>query len=150
MKKQLSLVIALMLFTFFSLSSCKKDQTTAPSKSENISRSSWKFSSATAVGIGDISNNPAISCIKDDAITFQSNGNGTITEGSIVCSPTTAGNFTWTFENNETKLMMSAGLFPGGSGLFDLVSLNETTLVVSQNVSIPPNPSVLVTATYIH
>ena len=65
--------------------------------------------------------------------------------------PTTAGNFTWAFQNNETELMMSAGLFPAGSGLFNIVTLNETTLVVSQNVFFPPSPTaILVVATYIH
>ena len=152
MKKYFFTLSAFVFLMSIVIVSCKKEDNTPPpkTKTENISSNSWKFSSAVAAG-SDISNNPSISCIKDDAVTFQSNGNGTVTEGLIVCNPTTAGNFTWSFQNNETQLMMSAGLFPGGSGLFNLVSLNETTLVVSQDVIIPPSTtSILVTATYVH
>lgn len=151
MKKEYNVAFAILLVLFFGLSSCKKNGQDAPTKSENLTRSSWKFSSATAGGI-DISNNPDISCIKDDVVTFQVNGNGNVNEGANVCNPTTAGNFTWTLQNNETQLVMSSGLFPAGSGTFTIVSLSETTLVISQNVFIPPSSStsVLVTATYTH
>ncbi len=150
MKKENKVVFTGLLVLFLGLSSCTKEEGNAPTKSENLSRSSWKFSSATAGGT-DISNNPQIACIKDDAVTFQANGSGNVTEGSNICNPTTAGNFTWTLQNNETQLVMSIGLFPGGSGTFTIVSLSETTLVVSQDVFIPPSPtSILVTATYIH
>jgi hypothetical protein len=84
-------------------------------------------------------------------VTFSANGSGTVTEGTVVCNPTTAGNITWNFQDSETKLMMSSGLFPAGSGLFTIVTLNETTLTLSQDVTIPPSPiPVPVSATYVH
>ena len=133
------------------MTGCEKDNApAAKTKTELISQSSWKFSSATAGG-SDISNNAAISCIKDDVVTFTAAGGGTITDGSVVCNPTTAGNFTWNFQNSETKVMMSAGVFPGSAGVFTLVSLSETTLVVSQDMMIPPSMTpVTVVATYTH
>ena len=151
MKKYFFILAVSFFLTATAFLSCQKDSVPPQkTKTENISSSSQKFSSATASGT-DISSNPQIACIKDDVITFQANGNGNVNEGLNVCSPTTAGNFTWAFQNNETELMMSAGLFPAGSGLFNIVTLNETTLVVSQNVFFPPSPTaILVVATYIH
>ena len=146
MKKQFFAIITASLI--FILFSCKKDDN--KSKTELLTQASWKFSTATAAGI-DITGNAAITCIKDDVVTFASDGTGTVTEGTVVCSPTTAGNITSAFQDSESKLMMSAGLFPAGSGLFTIVALTETTLTLSQDVIIPPSSTAVpVSATYIH
>lgn len=129
---------------------CKKDKEAPKTKTQLLTQASWKFSSASASGT-DITNNAAIACIKDDVITFNSNLNGTISEGSIVCSPTTAGNFTWSFQSGETQLQMSSGIYPAGSGLFTITALTETSLTITQNAIIPPSSSSIpVSATYIH
>lgn len=147
--KFLSLLISAVIFV-----SCGKDEDPPPTKTQLLTSASWKFQSASAAGT-DVSNNPAIVCIKDDVITFNApvsgTGTGTITEGSVICNPTTASNFTWTFQNNETTLSMSSGVFPAGSGTFTIVGLTATTLTISQNVTIPPSTtSIPVTAVYIH
>ena len=131
---------------------CDKDDddTPAKTKTELLTQSSWKFQSATASGT-DITNNPAILCIKDDVISFSSNGTGTVVEGVNICTPTTAGSFTWSFQTNETMIVMSSVLFPGGSGTFTINSMTETTLTISQNVTFPGFPSAVpVTAVYTH
>jgi hypothetical protein len=149
MNKQIKWLTAALLISF--LISCgKEDEPVVKTKTQLITQSSWKFQSATASGT-DISNNAAIVCIKDDVITFSSALTGTVTEGAIVCNPTTASSFTWSFQTNETVLVMSSGLFPAGSGTFTIVDLTETSLKISQNVVIPPSMTAIpVTATYIH
>jgi hypothetical protein len=140
------------LFATVILISCGKEEDPPETKTKTqlLTQSSWKFQSATASGT-DITNNSAILCIKDDVITFSSNGTGTIVEGANICTPTTAGNFTWSFQSGETVVVMSSGLFPGGSGTFTVNSLTETTLTISQNVTITGFPApVPVTAVYVH
>lgn len=151
MQKQHFLFAVTVLISAAFLSGCdKNDDPPAKTKTELLVQAGWKFQSATASGT-DISSNPAITCIKDDVVTFTAAGGGTITEGAIVCSPTTANSFTWVFQDSETKLVMSSGLFPAGSGTFTIVALNETTLTLSQDVTIPPSPvAVPVVATYVH
>jgi hypothetical protein len=130
--------------------SCQKDAAAPKTKTELLTQASWKFSTASASGT-DITNNAAIACIKDDVISFTSSNTGTITEGTIVCSPTTAGSFTWSFQTSETQLQMSSGIYPAGSGLFTITALTETSLTITQNVVIPPSSSAIpVSATYIH
>ena len=109
--------------------------------------SPWVFLSASASG-SDVSNAPQLTCFKDNIMTFTSATAGNINEGTTICAPSTAGPFTWNFSANETLLNLSGTIIPGGSGTFTVVSLNETNLVVSQNVNFPP--SVLMTVTFKH
>lgn len=143
-----SIFLSLMMILLFS--ACQKDKAQPKTKTELLTQASWKFSSAVAAGT-DISNNASISCIKDDVISFSSNGTGVISEGAVVCSPTTAGNFTWSFQSTETQLQMSSGIYPAGNGLFTITALTETSLTITQDVIIPPSSTpVPVAATYIH
>lgn len=130
--------------------SCQKEAAAPKTKTDLLTQASWKFSSATVMG-GDVTNSPMIACIKDDLITFNSNGSGTINEGLIVCNPTTAVSFTWSFQNSESNLIMSSGLIPAGSGGFTIQSLTETTLSLFQDIIIPPSTSPTpLTVTYVH
>jgi hypothetical protein len=143
------------ILCLFTLGACEKEVDPPPTNTQLLTQSSWKFQSASAAGT-DITNNPqfvaSFGCIKDDVITFSSSGSGSITEGTNVCSPTTAtSTMAWTFQTNETQLSMSHGLFPGGSGLFTIETLSETTLKVSQNITIPPSTTAIpVIAVYVH
>lgn len=149
MQKQYFTLILIAAAFITAGTGCQKDP--APkTKTQLLTQASWKFSTASASGT-DITNNAAIACIKDDVITFTSSNTGTITEGTIVCSPTTAGSFTWSFQSGETQLQMSSGIYPSGSGLFTITALTETSLTITQNVVIPPSSSAIpVSATYIH
>ena len=145
-----AIMAALALVGFTGCGKDDDDQPAAKTKTELLTQSSWKFQSATASGT-DITNNAAILCIKDDVISFSSNGTGTVVEGVNICIPTTAGNFTWSFQTNETVIVMSAAIFPGGSGTFTINSMTETTLTISQNVTFAGFPSAVpVTAVYTH
>ena len=120
---------------------CSKDDGTPATKTEMITSSSWKFDKATAGGF-DISSQ-VDACIKDNIVTFSANGTGTIVEGPIVCAPPTASAFTWSFQTNETVLSLSTPLIAGGSGTFQIVTLNQVNLAISQDMIIPPSPNAI-------
>ena len=141
-------ISSLMLVVLMS-GSCSKDETPPATKTEMISSSSWKFEKATASGF-DISAQ-VDACIKDNIITFSANGSGTIAEGPDVCSPPALPAFTWSFLINETVLHLSTPLISSGSGDFNIVTLNQTNLVISQDMIIPPSPTaVTVVVTFKH
>jgi hypothetical protein len=133
----------------FVFNSCDKDDEPSSSKTELITRSSWKFRSASAEGVGDVSGNvPA--CYKDNLHVFVSDGTGSVAESSDVCSPSSAGSFTWSFQSNESQLFVSKVLFPDGSQTFNLVSVTETELKISQLVSPPLSTPLMITFTLGH
>jgi hypothetical protein len=141
----------LIVLSVLSVSCSNKEDTPAPAptKTENITRSPWKFQSASASGT-DISSNPLIACFIDNTITFSTALTFTNNEGTVVCSASSPGG-TWSFQSTETQLVLSAPLLPGSSSTFTLVSLNETNLVVSQNVVIAVgSPAIPVTFTFKH
>ncbi|TAL40680.1 MAG: hypothetical protein EPN92_14240 [Chitinophagaceae bacterium] len=144
MKKHI-LLSALCFSLITILYSCQKDSTPAPgkTKTELLTSSSWKFSSAT-VGGADASGYLQ-ACQKDNIYIFVAAGTGTADEGSSKCNgadPQT-NPFTWNFASSETILHISTLLFTGGSNDFTLVSLSSTQLVVSQNY--PPYGTIVVT-----
>jgi hypothetical protein len=147
--KKGSLKLALFLSLLVALfSSCSKSSS-GSSGTTLITKGSWKFSAATVAGADASSQIPA--CYKDNIITFVADGTATINEGATVCSPSTAGTYTWSFQNNETKLNMSGNLIPGGNGNFNIVALNETTLSLSQETTLIPSPTPLtITITFVH
>jgi len=117
---------------------CKKspDPVHIKTNTELISQSTWKFDKATVSGI-DVSSYVQ-ACQKDNIITFLTAGTGTLDEGVTKCSladPQTSP-FTWGFLNNETTLHISTVLFTGGSSDFTIITLSETQLVLSQNITI--------------
>ncbi len=139
MKKLFTFSLLSMLMIALLSNSCKKADT-PPTNTELLTRSPWILLSASASGT-DVTNNPLLTCFKDNIITFAAAGTFNVNESAVICSPSTAGNFTWTFQSGETQLVLSAPLFPGGSGTFSLSVLNESSLVISQNVTIPPSPT---------
>ena len=149
MKTIYSIAISSLMLVVLMSGNCSKDETPpTATKTEMISSSNWRFEKATANGF-DISAS-VDPCIKDNIITFSANGSGTIAEGAIVCSPPTASAFTWNFQTNETVLHLSTPLITGGSSDFNIVTLNQTNLVISQDMTIPPNPTATVVITFKH
>ena len=143
------IIFPILAFSSVILFSCDKDNDPpAPSKTEHITSSSWKFDKATAGGFDVSSQVPA--CYKDNVVTFQANGNGTIAEGAVICAPPTPPTFTWSFQTNETVLALSTPLFAGGTGNFNIVTLNQTNLVVAQDMNIPPVGNTNVVVTFKH
>jgi len=150
MQKQLLSVFSSIAIAFLFITGCGKDETpAAPTNSQLITQGSWKFEKATAGG-SDISSS-VNACFKDNIATFNISGNMALDEGTTVCSPTSyAGSYTWTFQENETVLHLSAPIFTGGSSDFGLVSLDGTNLVVEQIMTVAPYPPTTVQVTFKH
>src|SRR6266540_6292224 len=110
--KQFKSIALVLLLISLSLAACEKSSTSAKTKTELITQSSWKFDNASAAGFGDISSFIP-DCFKDNTIVFVSGGTGSISEEANICSPSSAGNFTWEFQNNETVLHLSTALIAG-------------------------------------
>lgn len=143
------ILFAVVCFITLSFSSCDKNDNPPPSNTDHITKSSWKFSSAKASGVDVTAQVPA--CFKDNTMLFVANGTGTINESTNVCTPAAPATFTWTFQNNGSEINLSTPLVSGGSGVFTIVVLNDVTLVVSQNMTIPPSMTpVNVELTFIH
>lgn len=125
----------LLLGIFFCIASCKKDSNSSTSKTDQITSADWKYDNG---GFGDASGNILISfstlgvipsCSLDNAIHFNSNGTGTVSEGANVCSgaPATT-SFNWNFSSNETILNLSGGAIAGIGGSFKIKTLSGTQL----------------------
>jgi len=131
MKLTLLLLVPALFF------GCKKSKNDTPkTKTDLITQASWKFDNATVGGF-DVSSFLQ-TCQKDNTITLAANGSGVVDEGATKCNasdPQTV-NFSWNFASNETVLHVSTILFTGGSSDFNIVTLTETQLVVSQNITV--------------
>ncbi len=126
------------------------DNGTDPSTTEqHLTHESWKIQSVTASGVDVTSQIPA--CNLDNRLTFNSDGTGAVDEQTSVCSPSNAGAFTWTFQSNQTQISMTTALIPGGPSVLDIVSLSETSMVLSQTTTVPGIPvPVLAVVTLTH
>ena len=152
MRKQFLLALSVFSAAFVFIAGCGKDKApapAAPTKTQLITQSSWKFDHATAGG-NDISGS-VNACFKDNIATFTAAGSMTLDEAANVCTPTSyAGSYTWSFQSSESILHLSAPIFTGGSSDFTLVSLNATNLVVSQVMTVAPYPPTTVEVTFKH
>jgi hypothetical protein len=151
------------LFSLLVLGGCQKDDSsgsTPKTKTELITSSSWKYNDAKIDadnnGTGDqpIPAGFVEACQLDNTITFTSNGSGSIDEGPTKCDAADPQSlpFTWSFTSNETIINFSSAVFAGIGGDFKIVSLTETELIISQQVSVlpPPLPAVTVIASFKH
>jgi hypothetical protein len=137
--KKIALMIAAL--SFLTVSSCKKEdekKTTTPAKSktELLTAKAWKTTAMTInPGIAIIPGGPVITdlfaffdpCEKDDTEKFNTGGTGVSDEGATKCDPTDpqTSNFTWSFSNNETKIVWDGELS-------DIMQLDETSAKFSQ------------------
>jgi hypothetical protein len=150
MKKLLHIWFAVLLVSVLIAGKCKKDEAPEPTKTELITKASWKFNKALLAGGADITTLiPA--CQRDNVANFASNGTGTNDEGASKCQPSDpqTTNFTWNFQSNESILFVSTPLFTGGSSNFTLVSLTATELVLSQTITLMGSPQT-VTVYFVH
>jgi hypothetical protein len=150
MRKQLFLAPVLTAISMILLTGCGKESDPPPAKTKTqlISQGNWKFDHATAGGT-DISGS-VNACFKDNTATFTGAGAMTLDESANVCTPSYAGNYTWTFQSSETVLHLSAPIFTGGSSDFTIVALTETNLVLSQVMTVAPYPPTTVEVTFKH
>lgn len=151
MKNQLYAL--LFLTAAISMTSCKKDkdnnQPAPKTKTELISTGSWKFSTATVGGINVAGFIQA--CQKDNILTFQAAGTGTVDEGASKCNggDPQSSSFTWNFTTNESILHVSAVFFTGGSNDYNVISITDAQLVGSQMVDFGGGPQNVV-VTFVH
>lgn len=125
------------LFAILVFFSCKKSDSNKPeTNTDFLTKASWKFDKATLGGT-DVSS-LLQTCQTDNVLTFSANGSGNIDEGATKCQSTDAQTdpFTWNFASNETVLHASAVFFTGGSNDFNIITLNDTQLVLSQNLNV--------------
>ena len=147
-----TLLLSLTLATAIFPVACSKDKKTDDADSatkQNVTAAAWKISAATALGLDVMSQVPA--CYLDNHISFRSDLTGTVDEKTVVCNPPTSGNFTWSFNNDETEISLTASLVPGGNNTFKIVSVSSTQLVISQVTSATPAPfpvEIVVTLTH--
>lgn len=136
MKPRLAYLPILLIISFFGLISCDKDDDDAKTRTDLISDRNWVFSSVR-VGGTDVSSFVE-TCQKDNILDFSNDGTGTSDEGPTKCDPSDpqSSPFTWNFQNNETVLFISAPFFAGSNSTFNIVSLTETELVLSQDIDI--------------
>lgn len=146
--------IMAILFT-----SCSKDKASASNNPQFISASSWYYSNAQIDqnndGVGDVAVPPSIvlPCYTDNFLTFNVNGTGVLDEGATKCNasdPQTV-SFSWNFTNSEKNINFSTAIFPGATGEFKIIKLDNTSLVLSKQVMMTGFSSlVTVIITFIH
>jgi hypothetical protein len=133
-KKIILLVLISLPFWFLA---CEKEKSAkAPTKTEILSSQPWKFDKATVAGQDIGSQIPA--CYQDNLFTLKADKTGIIDESINVCTPSSAGTFTWRFSTNEDSLILSVPLVAGFSGSFKIDSISATVLKLSQTVNVPP------------
>lgn len=140
-KRLVSLAGLFTLVAMFNIN-CSKDDDPEPSaktKTELITTGSWKFDK-----IDPAIAESYITCFKDNIITFTADGKGTCPDSGVQCTPPT-GNFNWNFTDSESKLHLDATLIPAGSNDFTIVTLNETNMVLSQNITSPVPATITIT-----
>ncbi|MFM2208187.1 MAG: hypothetical protein RL213_2162 [Bacteroidota bacterium] len=130
MKKSLLIVAAVLTVLF----SCKKDETTSPSKTELISAHPWRMNAILFNGIDIFPSTD--SCDWDNKYTFTTGGVYTEDAGPWKCDPADpqiVETSTWAFSNNENTITFAAGT-PDQSD-FNLVQLEAEVLKYKQTVS---------------
>lgn len=132
MKKQVLYLLATAC-VLTGLSSCKKDDSTAPTptKTDMLTAKTWKITEVK-VANQSVFNPPFFAaCNKDDLTKFSANKAATFDEGSLKCDPTAPQSRTgsWDLTTNETKLKITD---PDGAVLEGTIgTLSSTTLVIT-------------------
>jgi hypothetical protein len=147
--KQFQIAFGIFLLIVVGFAACKKSSSAAKTNTELITQSSWKFDKATVGGFD--ASQFLQTCQTDNIITFSTGGTGTVDEGPTKCNagdPQTDA-FNWNFVNNDS-LHISTVLFAGGGTDFKIVTLSDTQLVGSQDITIAPGNVQTVVATFIH
>jgi hypothetical protein len=146
MQKRFLLLSGLISLLIINISCSKDDDDPTPpkkTKTELLTAAPWKFDK-----IDPALAESYIECFTDNTVTFNTNGTGTCPDTGVQCTPPT-GNFNWNFLNNEATLHLDATLIPAGVNDFTIVTLNETNLIASQDITSPVGP-VKITVTFKH
>jgi len=140
-------VLIAVLVVFFSFVGCKKSsgdtQTSLDVTAANIA-GTYKITAATSTIAGattDVYNNASLFpvCLKDDIYVFNANNTYTITDGAVVCSPTTTTSGTYSVNSAAKTITI-------GTQTYTVVSLTNTAIVFTQSNFM--NSGYPLTATY--
>jgi hypothetical protein len=139
-KKLFSFILIAAIIMTAGFSGCKKDETPAPPTSSDLmAKAPWKLSKVLSGGI-DVSG-LVTACIKDNLLQFNiatPANTGTVDEGATKCNAADAqvSNFTWVLDPafNLVTISGNAAILPGAANTFTLVSVNDTEMVITQNV----------------
>jgi len=138
-------ILSIFSFVFFS---CDKDDSSSPATTTSnttiLTQQSWKFNNAGLDPNKDGTIDQDISsqvtaCLKDNSVSFASNGSGTVDEGATKCNPTTDPQtvpFTWSFASNETLININGNAIAGKGGQYKIVGLTSTQLSLSKDTTV--------------
>jgi len=140
-----NLYLILLLGFSCSLFSCKDDDPTPPpsppqstipttASSRLLVNKSWKLASFTKSGKPENLVTELPACQKDNFYIFSQTAQLRVDEGRATCIPSTAGQSTWAFKDNEKVLNMSVPNLDayGLAGDFDVDSLGASVLVLTK------------------
>jgi hypothetical protein len=147
MKKWIWQPALAIVLTSVALTSCKKDKDNEKTNTEKIAAAPWKYDKAEAVvdrdGTGDfpVPDSQVEICERDNTITFAANGSGTIDEGAIKCDPGDPQSmpFSWSFKDGEKIISFPTAIVTGVDGDVKVISISETSMVLSKDL---PNPGI--------
>lgn len=126
-------VLAIAAITFVGCSKDDNNSSTTPtlSKTQLLTGHSWKETATYFDGTPF----PVDSCDMDNIINFYTNGIQTEDAGAIKCNVTDpqVDSTTWSFTDNETKVLLSAGTPDEASA--SLLQLDASTLKLRFNVN---------------
>lgn len=152
-KKHLLPFLSLLLITFF-LACSKSSPAPAPlTRMELMASATWKFSNAKVSNV-DVS--AALQdCEKDNLLRLYKNtlvNTGNIDEGPLKCNAADPQlrDLIWQMPDENTLVFTTSySLFTGGSNTFTVVSVSESTMVLSQMITVSGSSQTAV-ITFIH
>lgn len=132
MKKLSLLPLVLFMITGMIFISCKKDKDKTPACATDVASiaGSYKFAAYTYKQTPTSSEEDYLNiifpdaCERDDVISFNSNGNYTVTDAGIVCSPSGGDSGTWSLSANAMNI---------DGDLTTIESFDCKTLVLANN-----------------
>ncbi len=132
MKKLPFLPLVLFTFTGVIFISCKKDKDKTPACATDVASiaGSYKFAAYTYKQTPTSAEEDYLNiifpdaCEKDDVISFSSNGNYTVTDAGIVCTPSGSDSGTWSLSGNAMNI---------DGDLTTIESFDCKTLVLANN-----------------
>ena len=134
------LILSIIAVAFFS---CKKDDSDPPAtttKTTILAEQSWKFNNAGLDPNKDGTIDTDVSgfvnaCLKDNTVSFATNGSGTSDEGATKCNSADPQSipFTWNFASNETLININGNAVAGKGGQYKIISLSNTAFSLSKD-----------------
>ena len=133
-------ILSIIAIAFFS---CKKDESSPPAtitKTTILAEQSWKFNNAGLDPNKDGTIDQDVSsfvssCLKDNTVSFATNGSGTSDEGLTKCNSADPQSipFTWSFASNETLININGNAVAGKGGQYKVISLTNTGFSLSKD-----------------